>query len=333
MGGGTINICYVKQMDYLDEIISPKNQKLPYFLKWLIYSYKKICKLFTIKQVEDKKVIIIPTNTTNKLMNKWIKYLSNVLYNNNLDTLVLSNTLKSVQGIKEGLSKENINILEGKILKENLVVKIVEYIANEMNENVNNLEVTLLVNENKKIYIESILALAERTRNIKLVTNNVDDFKSLEQKMQELFGILIRVTNNKRKSLEKSRLIINLDFPEELVNKYAINPDAIIVNISNQISIRAKKFSGINVHDMKLLIPNGYNSEFEKNSIYNDFNSNEIYEASIMNMNFDEVQKRLVKDKVFISSLIGVNGVINKKEFEEKCENYVKSIDKMSRLN
>lgn len=320
-------------MDYLDEIISPQKQKMPYFLKWLIYNYKKICKIFTVKQVEDKKVIIIPIDSNNKRIDKWINYLNNVLYDNNIDTIVLSNTLKNVQGIKELFNTENINILEGKILKQNLVVKIVEYIANEMDEDIKNLEITILVNENKRIYIEGILALAEITKNIKLVTNNVDDFKNLEQKMQELYGILIRVTNNKRKSLAKSRLIINLDFPEELVNKYAINSDAIIVNINNQINIKSKQFSGINVHDIKLLIPKNYNAEFEKNSVYNDFDINEIYESSIINMSFDEVQKKIVKDKVFISSLIGINGVINRKEFEEKCENFVKSIDKMSRLN
>lgn len=320
-------------MDYLDEIISPKKQKWPYFLKWLIYNYKKFGKIFTVKQVEDRKVVIIPTNSTGKGIEKWINHLNSVLYDNNIDTVVLSNSLKKVQGIKEQFNSENINVLEGKVLKENLVVKIVEYIANEMDEDVKNLEITVLVNQNKKIYIQSILALAEMTKNIKLVTNNVDDFKNLEQKMQELYGILIRVTNNKRKSLVKSSIIINLDFPEELVNKYAINPDAIIININNQIKIKSKQFAGINVHNMKLLIPKNYNAEFEKNSVYNDFEANEIYEASIINMEFDEIQRKLFKDKVYINLLIGINGPINKKEFEEKCEKYVKSLDKLSRLN
>lgn len=320
-------------MDYIDEIISMKNQKMPYFLKWIIYNYKRLFKIFTIKQFANEKVIIIPTNVNNKKISKWIKYLNDILYHNNFDTVVLSNTLKNIQGIKENLYASNINILEGKILKQNLVFKTIEYIANEMNEEIKDLEITLLVNENKKIYIEGILDLAQKTRNIKLVTNNVDDFKYLEQKIQELFGIFIRVTNNKRKSLVKSRIIINLDFPEELVNKYAINPDAIIVNMNNKINIKSKQFSGINIHDMKLMIPINYNIEFEQKNIFNDFNLNEIYETSIINMNYEEVQNKLKKDNIFIKALIGVNGVIDNKEFEEKCEKYVKSIDKMSRLN
>ena len=320
-------------MDYIDEIISVKNQKMPYFLKWIIYNYKKLFKIYTIKQLNNQKVIIMPIKSNNRKILKWIKDLNNILYNNNLDTVVLSNTLKNVQGIKESLYMANVNILEGKILKQNLLIKVVEYIANEMNEDIKELEITLLLNENKKIYIEGILALAEKTRNIKLVTNNVEDFKYLETKMQEIFGILIRVTNNKRKSLAKSRIIINLDFPEEVLNKYAINPDAIIVNINNQVNIKSKKFSGINIHDMNLIIPINYNYEFEQNNVFNDFNINEIYETSIINMNFEEVQQKLKKEKIFIKSLIGLNGVINNKEFEEKCEKYVKSIDKMSRLN
>lgn len=331
-GGGIINICYIKQINYLDEIISDKNQKMPYFLKWLIYSYKRVCKVFTIKHFDNKKVIIIPNYATNKTINKWFKYLNKILYDNNFNTVVLSNTLKNVQGLKESINKENVSILDGKSLKENLIVRIIQYISNEIKEDMKNLEITILVNENKKIYIDSILSLAEMTKNIKIVTNNIDDFQILEQKMQELFGILIRVTNNKRKSLAKSRVIINLDFPEELINKYTINPDAIIMNINNDVQIKSKKFSGINAHDVKMDIPHNYNIEFERNNIFNDFDNRELYEASIYNLNFDEAQKKIENDSVNVTALIGVNGTINRKEFEEKCENYVKSIDKMSRL-
>ena len=237
--------------------------------------------------------MILPTYNLGKNTHKWMKYLNSVLYDNNVNTVVLSKTLKKIPGIKESLNRENINILEGKILRENLVIKIIEYISNEINEDISNLEITLLINEYKKPYVESIIALAEKTKNLKLVTNNVDDFKNLEQKLQELFGILIRVTNNKRKSLAKSRIIINLDFPEELVNKYTINPDAIIVNIDKPIKIKSKKFAGINVHSVKLYIPHNCNVQFEENNVYNDFEEEEIYEASLINLTFEDAQKRL----------------------------------------
>lgn len=144
---------------------------------------------------------------------------------------------------------------------------------------------------------------------------------------------MIRITDNKRKGLLNSNIIINVDFPEELINKYTINPEAIIVNLENDVKIKSKKFKGINANDIKINISSNYNIEFEKNNVYNDFEIKELYEASICNLSLEEVKKKLKEDNVHVSALIGNNGIINKKEFEEKCEIYVKSIDKMSILN
>lgn len=278
-------------------------------------------------------IVIIPCFENNKKMIKWIRYLNKILYDNNYDSVVISNTLKQIEGINECISKENINILNGTILKENLLVKITEYIANKINENINNLEVTLLINDNKKSYIEGIINLAERVKNIKIVTNNEQEFKFLEQRLQELYGILIRITNNKRKGLVNSGIIINMDFPEELVNKYTINPDAIFVNLSYPVKINSKKFKGINANDIKINMKINFNLEFAKNNIFNDFEPKELYEASICNMTYDKIQNKIKEDNVYVNALIGNNGIINEKEFEEKCKFYVKTIDKMSILN
>ena len=37
--------------------------------------------------------------------------------------------------------------------------------------------------------------------------------------------------------------------------------------------------------------------------------------------------------EAYHNQVIGITGTINKKEFEEKCEKYVKSLDKLSRFN
>ena len=81
-------------------------------------------------------VIIIPCFENNKKIKKLIPYLSNILYDNNFDTVLISKTLKQIEGIKESISKENINILNGTILKENLLVRTVEYISNKINEDI-----------------------------------------------------------------------------------------------------------------------------------------------------------------------------------------------------
>lgn len=317
----------------MDEIISSKNQKMPYIIKWLIYEYKKIFKVFTIKPVSGNDVIIIPRYKNNEKTVKLIPDLVNILYDRNCDTIVLSNSLKNINGVKECINKENIKILDGTFLKENLLLEIVIYVANSMNISAKDVDVTILANDNKFDYMKNIINIAENIKNIKIITNNVERFKNVEQKIQELLGILIRITNNKRKGLANSQIIINLDFPEELINKYAINPEAIIVNIGQNVKIKSKKFKGINANNIKISMKTNYNTEFEQNKIFNDFEEAELYEASIKNMSFEEIKKKFQKDNVNVTSLIGNNGSINKKEFEEKCKFYVKSIDKMLILN
>ena len=244
--------------------------------------------------------------------------LVNILYDRNCDTIVLSNSLKNINGVKECINKENIKILDGTFLKENLLLEIVIYVANSMNISAKDVDVTILANDNKFDYMKNIINIAENIKNIKIVTNNVERFKNVEQKIQELLGILI---------------IINLDFPEELINKYVINPEAIIVNIGQNVKIKSKKFKGINANNIKISMKTNYNTEFEQNKIFNDFEETELYEASIKNRSFEEIKKKFQKDNVNVTSLIGNNGSINKKEFEEKCKFYVKSIDKMLILN
>ena len=317
----------------MDEIISSKNQKMPYIIKWLIYEYKKIFKVFTIKPVSGNDVIIIPRYKNNEKTVKIIPDLVNILYDRNCDTIVLSNSLKNINGVKECINKENIKILDGTFLKENLLLEIVIYVANSMNISAKDVDVTILANDNKFDYMKNIINIAENIKNIKIVTNNVERFKNVEQKIQEILGILIRITNNKRKGLANSQIIINLDFPEELINKYAINPEAIIVNIGQNVKIKSKKFKGINANNIKISMKTNYNTEFEQNKIFNDFEEAELYEASIKNMSFEEIKKKFQKDNVNVTSFIGNNGSINKKEFEEKCKFYVKSIDKMLILN
>ena len=49
-----------------------------------------------------------------------------------------------------------------------------------------------------------------------------------------------------KKSLVKTPIILNLDFNMQVLNKYKINENAIIINVEGDMKIRSKRFSGIN---------------------------------------------------------------------------------------
>lgn len=114
----------------------------------------------------------------------------------------------------------------------------------------------------------------------------------------------INISNNKKKCLRKKEIIINIDFPEELINKYNIYEKAIIINIEENIEITNKKFNGINLNYYELDLDDKY-------SKYENFDKNIIEESMI-------IESKLHKyDILKIKNLIGNRGIINDEEFKK----------------
>ena len=107
-----------------------------------------------------------------------------------------------------------------------------------------------------------------------------------------------------KKVLIKKEIIINIDFPEELINKYNIYEKAIIINIEENIEITNKKFNGINLNYYELDLDDKY-------SKYENFDKNTIEESMI-------IESKLHKyDILKIKNLIGNRGIINDEEFKK----------------
>ncbi len=117
---------------------------------------------------------------------------------------------------------------------------------------------------------------------------------------------MLTITNNKKKSLLKSEVIINIDFVEEIINKYKIYDNAIVINLNERISLQSKRFNGININYYKIEIPDEYKIEGFQDEI--------IYESLIYGKKYKDANQMIIKDKIKINKLIGNNGVINKYE-------------------
>ena len=128
-------------------------------------------------------------------------------------------------------------------------------------------------------------------------------FKKLEKKISEEKGIFINVGNNKRKILSKVNIILNLDFPSELINQYIINHTAIIINFKGNVKIQNKRFNGLNI--------NGYEIDWKTNPHLDKFEAKDIYEAmQYKKQPIEEILKRIKRDKVIIQYLKGEKTVI-----------------------
>ncbi len=298
-----MNICYISETHETCD-----------FVKRIVIKIKKIFNIVEFSEDNGKTTITLPLFKSNRIRNKKIikiaKRINKKLYDNNIENVVLSNYLEKNEILKQKLYCQNINILDGRYLFYLLIPEIIEYILKRQKVKLQNGEVTLLINDFTQNNAKIITYIAQNVKRVNIVTNHSNKFKKVEDYLYNELGVILNITNNKSKSLSNANLIINIDFPEEIINKYEINSNAIIVNIFNEIKIRAKKFNGININYYKACIPKEYQID--------GFQNNLVYESSIYKYSYENARKDIIANKIRIKKLVGINGDISENEF---CKN------------
>ena len=226
---------------------------------------------------------------TNKIIKKYSKS-NKIILSKNINNKYL-NLLNSY----------DFEIQNGKFLKEILLTDIVEYTILKMQLKKENTSISILINDLNDIEFENIKILSKEYKNVNVVTNHIEKFKKLKEQLEQE-GIITTITNNKKKSLIKSKITVNFDFPTELINKYNIEEDAIILNLKNKIKINKKRFNGLNIYDYEIDF-----RDYNKNTraICGTYYLKDLYEASLYRkQGFKELRKTIKNDKVIIKKLI-----------------------------
>lgn len=152
-----------------------------------------------------------------------------------------------------------------------------------------------------------ILLIGKTIKRLNIVTNHIERFKKIQEYLYKEFGVMLSITNNKKTSLLKSEIIVNLDFPQELINQYKIYYKAIIINILEKVAIHRKNFNGININYFKIVMPKKYK--------LGEFNNEIVYESVIYgNKVLRDIRNIIIEDKVKIKKIIGNNGPIRESE-------------------
>ena len=274
--------------------------------KKLMYTLFNILKA---ERIADKAFINLPINknSSKRKIEKVFEKLGKYLYNNNIKNVVLEKELMQNEMAKNILYSNNINILEGTMLKRYLIYNVVQKIYQYKNKKIEAGEITLLINENDEINIETIKQIVQNVKRLNIITSNTKRFRKIVDYLYNELGILIKLTNNLKTNLNSTDIIINIDFPEEIINKLDIPTKATILNIQEDININTKKFAGINIKTLEIQIPKEY--ELEK------FDARTIYEASLYKKPTIKIFEQIQEDNLQIKHLIGVNGIINPLEF------------------
>lgn len=284
--------------------------------------YFKLIKKIEIKKVLNdsykntainKIIICIPNYKFNKINKTFMKNLLYRLNQNGAKNIVLSDSLSRKTLLKNELYSYNFNILNGRFLIKISSIDILEYIMEKIESNLNKEEISIMVNENSNINLEIITNIANIAKRVNLITNNISRFKKLENRLYEENGIILSIGNNRKKGLAKSKYILNIDFPEELLNKYKIYKKAVVVNIENICKVNSKSFSGIVINDIDI----AYKKKEEEKEVLEKFDKKEVYESKIIALDeYNEINNVKRRDNFKIVNTIGNNGVIHQDEYK-----------------
>lgn len=267
-------------------------------------------KIIPIIKVENNTIKLpykenINQNKIEKLAQKTKKVLEK---NSTSKKVVVSKEIQKENLYINYLNTYGLKIQDGRWLFEILITDIIEYIINKKKLETSKLKISMLINDITDFEIENIKLLAKKYKNLNIVTNHIEKIKKIEEELLEKEGIMITVTNNRKKSLVKSDIIYNVDFPEEILNKYVITDDAIIINLRGKMKIKKKRFNGIIINNYEINLRDDKKNEkmISKKYYFRDIYQAELYQKQ----GFNNLKEKVKKDNVRVSKLFLSNGEI-----------------------
>ena len=75
----------------------------------------------------------------------------------------------------------------------------------------------------------------------KIFTKNIKKFENFIDYMYNEYGIIIKLSNNMKANLNNTEVLVNIDFPEEIINKLYIPNNIIILNMPKDIKQKRLK--------------------------------------------------------------------------------------------
>ena len=239
-----------------------------------------------VKKVElvDDKILINCKITKYSRKIRAFKKIQEILAQNNVKNIILSKNLKNDKDLVNLFYSNNFNIIDGKNLHKKLIIQIIENVCKTNEIKSQDKQISIAINVVKSFGINCTKILARKFKTLNVVTNNINYFKPLKEKLWDEEGIIITLTNNKKRALSKSNIILNVDFPEELINRYIIFDEAILINLEEAIRIKKKRFCGKIINDYK--IKPKENSELEaflEKEKYENFDIKDLTEVYVTN--------------------------------------------------
>lgn len=239
-------------------------------------------------------------------------------------SICVSDNLRNNEKFREFAIENNLRIMDGKWLFKNMVDQIAEYAIKSKNEVWANQEIGLLCNKLDGTVFEKIKEISLKSKICNILTDNLRQFKKIEEEIFKEQGIVLNVSNNYKKTISKANLVINFDFDKEEIAKCVFNKNADFINISSEIDINKNDFQGRNIIFFEIYVPEKY---FEYLRKMEGFNKTILYESFIYkNTSYKNIKKEIIEDELIVESLQEFDG----KMIKNDAGNFAKTLDKIT---
>lgn len=271
---------------------------------------KLLFKIFNIIQLVGNKIIlpIGEKKMESKKAQKLAKKTKKIFEKTKSKKIVISQKVQQQEEYMNLLYTYNLDIIQGRWLFELMSCRVLEYLLEKEEKKKEEMAITILINDLSENMLGNIRKIAKEYKAVSIITNHREKFKKIEKQILEEDGIMITIGNNKKRGLAKAELVLNVDFPTELVNLYTIYDKAIFINLKENVKIDKKRFNGISINDYEIMVEKEDEFDYDKKTKYK---ATEIYEAQINKRQpFYELMKQIEKDKVKVTQLVGMNSKI-----------------------
>ncbi len=211
---------------------------------------------------------------------------------------VYSNNIKLSQNLKE-------NKYTGKIILKNMIIPLLEHFENNLNIDfrLENIFLTVDNDKNKDIIVD----LGNKCKSISLVTDNIRKLYRLDSKLNKDDNIIVSVSSNRKKALQRAKIVVNFDYDEIFFENFNINRNCIIINLSNNVLTLKNSFQGSIIEKLEI----DYINKYENFINIDNFDKTILYETFIYDENYDSAKEIMRFDNCRIKKVLGMRNEIN----------------------
>lgn len=264
---------------------------------------KNIFRKIDIRKYNENYIFTVDNIEKPKIQRKLIKHIKKL----NIDALVFS---KELDG--EKILSKDVIVLNGKRLMDFMKFEIVKYIIDKQNKDTKEENIYIIFKKDSKLDLNFLQEFIENFRMTNIVTNDIERLKNIQENLLENDGVLISISNNKRKALKRAKYILNINLNKDELSRYNVNRNAIIINVQEFVKYDNTNFDGININYFEIKCSDDLQEKFEQ--IGEDFDFVKLYESMLISKNIQEIRKKIKKDGVCIAGIIGNNGKISDEE-------------------